>query len=178
MAPTSMSPARQAVDAEFEGVYRRHMNFVWRVLRRYGVPPESVEDAIQEVFLTVHRRWEDWDRSTPVRSWLFGIARRVASGHRRRARRHQRKLDELPARSTVELQTQLEDRQILVQLTEVLATMDPRFALPFVLSTIEGMSVPEIAAELGLNLNTAYSRVRKARRLVNRALATDAGAQP
>jgi RNA polymerase sigma-70 factor (ECF subfamily) len=40
----------------------------------------------------------------------------------------------------------------------------------FRLSDLEGMSAPEIAERLGLNLNTVYSRLRAARREVSERL--------
>src|SRR5690606_744277 len=82
--------------AEFEQLYREHFSFVWRTLRRFGVADAALEDVAQEVFLVVYRRagaWRDW--SSP-RSWLFGVARRVAADHRRSRDRHARKLAALP----------------------------------------------------------------------------------
>jgi RNA polymerase sigma-70 factor (ECF subfamily) len=40
----------------------------------------------------------------------------------------------------------------------------------FIMADLEGMTVPEIAAVLNVNLNTVYSRLRAARREVNRRL--------
>ena len=35
----------------FEEVYEAHFDFVWRSVRRLGVPPASVDDAVQDVFV-------------------------------------------------------------------------------------------------------------------------------
>ncbi|MEM6994970.1 MAG: sigma-70 family RNA polymerase sigma factor, partial [Myxococcota bacterium] len=77
----------QASDLEFSAVYRSNYDFVWRCVRRLGVPPGWVDDAAQEVFVIVHRRLGEFDARAPLRSWLFGILRKVAATQRRRAER-------------------------------------------------------------------------------------------
>ena len=72
--------------------FRAHGRRVFRILRRLGVAEASLDDAVQEVFLVAHRRWSSYDPDASMRSWLFGIARRVASHHhrsRQRAKRHE-----------------------------------------------------------------------------------------
>ena len=69
-------------------LYDSHFPFVWRNLRRLGVPDTILEDAAQDVFLVVHRRWDSFDaRWSSVETWLFGILMRVARNHRRSLRR-------------------------------------------------------------------------------------------
>ena len=69
-----------------------HTPVVRRALRRLGVPPELLDDAVQDVFTVVVRREGDFDRGRSLVNWLWGIARGVASTHRRalgrRARLH------------------------------------------------------------------------------------------
>ena len=63
-------------------LYDSHFSFVWRNLRRLGVPDAILEDAAQDVFLVVHRRWDSFDaRWSSVETWLFGILMRVARNH-------------------------------------------------------------------------------------------------
>ena len=40
----------------FEEVYEAHFAFAWRSLRALGVPPASIDDAAQDVFVIVHRK--------------------------------------------------------------------------------------------------------------------------
>src|SRR5262249_27344634 len=63
----------------FRAMYEAHVDFVWRNLRRLGVPFSEADDKTQEVFVIAHRRFEDFvDRGHGPRAWLFQIALRVA----------------------------------------------------------------------------------------------------
>ena len=69
----------------FREVYEEHFRFVWRSLRRLGVPESDVADAVQDVFLVVHRRLGDFEGRSKVSTWLYGISLRVARDRKRSA---------------------------------------------------------------------------------------------
>ena len=73
-----------------EQIYEAYFGFVWRNLRRLGVPEAATDDAAQDVFLVVFRRYHEFEGRSSVRTWLFGILLRVARDHRKvtRAVRH------------------------------------------------------------------------------------------
>jgi len=156
--------------AEFEALYTEHFAFAWRMLQHFGVADGQVEDAVQDVFVVVHRRLDDWDRRS-ARSWLYGIARRVAADHRRARARHQRKLDALPEPQAPALERQVADRELLATIEAALAKLDPGPREVFVMAEIDGMSARDIAELLEFNPNTIASRLRRARDEVARALA-------
>jgi len=45
----------------------------------------KAEDAMQDVFLVVHRRLAEFEGRAKLSTWLFGICLRVAKDHRRMA---------------------------------------------------------------------------------------------
>lgn len=159
---------------EFTAVYDEHFAFVWRSLRRLGVPPRALDDAAQDVFIVVHRRLAEFEGRSSVKSWLFGIARRVAHDHRRRIGRKER-TEELP--ETVEdvrsgnPAVDAERAEALRALHEILAAMDEDKREVFVLAELEQMTVPEIAEAISANVNTVYSRLRAARQVFEAAVA-------
>ena len=163
-------------DAEFSEVYARHYDAAWRCLRALGVSSDAVDDAVQDVFMVVHRRLPDFDHAAPVRSWILGIARNMALKYRERRRRVVPRLavvkDEPPAPEDVVA------RRDAAQLVErFLESLDPDQRAVFVLAQLEGASAPEIAKTLGIKLNTAYSRLRLARRRFERMVARHAATQ-
>jgi len=170
MASSLVSSSEVAVEVTdrpptLDSVYREHFQGVWRLLRRLGVPIAVLDDATQDVFLVVHRKLADFDPRAPLRSWVFAITVRVASEYRRRAaRRRAECFDDVlpdPAPSPADLGELREEVQLLHQ---ILGELDDDKRMVFVLSELEQLTVPEIAAVTGVNLNTVYSRLRAARK--------------
>jgi RNA polymerase sigma-70 factor (ECF subfamily) len=166
-----MAPA-VALALSFDAIYDEHLDFVWRSLRRLGVGAEGLDDAVQEVFLAVHRRLPQFQPRAKVSTWLFSICLKVASDVRRRLRRkppgellHTSMVD--PALGPHELTAQA---QALRELDAVLEELEAEKRAVFVMAEIEQMTAPEIADVLGENLNTVYSRLRAARLEFDRAL--------
>jgi RNA polymerase sigma-70 factor (ECF subfamily) len=159
--------------AWFRALYRAQFGFVWRVLARLGVAPASLDDATQEVFVVVYRRRESYDSATPIRSWLYGIARRVAANEHRGKRRSDRRLRAIPplVDAPGDPLEALRRREAEAVVGQFLAGLDEDTRMVFVLVDIEGMSAPEAGVALEVKLNTVYSRLRRARAAFARALA-------
>ncbi len=157
---------------EFEKTYRDHYTFVWRTVRRLGVPPEEVDDVVQDVFMVVHRRLPEFEGRSSLNTWLFGIAYRVIRDHRRKVAARQRR-EQLAsgARPPTEPDRKLSRRQAAHVLDELLATLDDDQREVMVMADVMNISAPEIAEITGAKLNTVYSRLRLARKAFERALA-------
>ena len=166
-------PVQVSASTDFEAVYAEHVGFVWRVLRGMGVSAAIVEDAVQDVFVVVHKRLADFDGRHSIRTWLFAIAYRVACDYRRRQRRAQ---DQLPLehdlRDAAPTPAESAERsEALRVLSELLDQLDDDKRIVLVLTEIEGMTAPEIAEATGTELNTIYTRLRRARLQLNHAMA-------
>ena len=163
-------------------VYDEHAEFLWRTLRRLGVPEADVEDAAQEAFVVVHRRLADFEGRSSLRTWLFEIARRVAADWRQRAHvRRETTIDEAPERTTSgDLATELIARkQARAKLDLALAELDDEKREVFVLFELEQLPMQAVADAVGCPLQTAYARLYAARRLVTEAIAAHtAGGSP
>jgi RNA polymerase sigma-70 factor (ECF subfamily) len=75
---------------------------VMRFVRRHVRDADDAQDLYQEVFMSVHRARHTYDPARPLEPWLFAIARRVVSDHKRRrlARQaHEVLVEVLPERS-------------------------------------------------------------------------------
>lgn len=154
-------------------IYDAHVTYVWRVLRRLGVPPSSLEDAVQDVFVALHRRLGDFEGRSSVRSWVFGFALRVARDHRRRATRKGGLVplsDELPASGQPGPLELAERSERLTLLRALLDGLDEERREVFVLIELEQLSAPEVAEMLALNVTTVHSRLRTARQEIERQL--------
>lgn len=146
----------------FDDVYAANFAFVWRVLRTFGVPAASLEDAAQDVFVVVHRRLPEFEGRSAITTWLFAIARRVAGAYRRKDNGRTEPLADDPVGAT-DTFAAFSRAQAAATVMAILDTMDEDKRIVFALVELEQLSVPEVARMLDLNLNTAYSRLRLAR---------------
>ena len=162
----------------FAVVYEAEFDFVFRTVRRLGVAESAAEDVAQEVFVVVHKSLARFEGRSAIRTWLFGIARNVAYRHRRALGRRipaapgqewavEAAHDET-ARSAHDLAERSEAARVIDALLE---SMDDEKREAFVLVELEEMSMPEVAEALGINVNTAYTRLRAARKQFEEALA-------
>ena len=162
------------VTLAFEDVYRAEFAFVWRSAKRLGLRDGGLDDAVQEVFVIVHRRLADFEGRSSLRTWLFGITLRVVRDHRRSARRRDPgppvDPDTLRATSSGPAES-LEKAEAVRLLHALLDELDDDRREVFVMSELEQMPMPEIAEALAINVNTAYARLRIARQEFEQALA-------
>jgi RNA polymerase sigma-70 factor (ECF subfamily) len=160
------------IDEEgFESLFRRHYDFVWRNLRRLGVPNAACDDALQDVFVTAHRKRGQLDPTASERGWLYAILRRIAFRYRRSEWRRKRKHDafgELIDGSAREAPGRLLDARRFMG--EFLDGLGEKRRPVFIMVELEGMSAPEVADALELKLNTVYSRLRLGRAAFVRAV--------
>ncbi len=152
-------------------VFSVHADFVWRALRRLGVPSADVDDALQEVFLVVFRRLADYEDRGLMRAWLFSISRQVSSHYHRGVKRTQQRERGLVVSVTApDLEEIVARREAERLVDSFLEELDEPQRMVFYLSDIEGLTAPEIAAALSVNLNTVYGRLRKARQRFERSI--------
>lgn len=162
----------------FDAMYVQEFPFVWRSLRGLGVRDGELDDAAQEVFVTVHRRLPTFRGDSTIRTWLFGIVRNVAFKHRRRLARKPTTA-EVPA--TEPLQPgpgpleRAQDSEAAAFVQRFLAGLEDRKRELFILAVLEEMNVVEVAATLSIPLNTAYTRLRSVRADFQKALARRGG---
>jgi RNA polymerase sigma-70 factor (ECF subfamily) len=152
-------------EPDLGAIFEEHFDYVWDSLRRLGTHPADLEDLVHEVFLRLHARLGDYDGSRPVRPWLFGFAFRVASEHRRLARHRVEILDGEteavdPARPADEGVHAGEERALVEQ---ALARVDLDQRAVLLMHDVEEVPIPQVARELGIPVNTAYSRLRLGR---------------
>ncbi len=150
-------------------LFRRHARFVTRFVMRLGVGREDLEDLLQEIFLVVHRNGGYAPGPAKPTTYLAGIAYRLVRTERRKRRsRAFVELDDervLVACTHEDPESTAFRREDLRQLQAAVDALDEDKRTVFVRSELEGESVVSIARCLGIPLDTAYSRLKAARRL-------------
>ena len=167
-------PVRDA-QPDFDTLYEEHVDVVWRLLQRFGVPEAGLEDAVQDVFIVAHRQLAGFRGESSLKTWLHAIAHKVAKDYRRKEQRKGGWLEleptmADPGRSPHEAAAQ---RQQLEAVLRLLEAMEETQRTVFVLTEFQGMTAPEIAEVMGSSVNTVSSRLRAARQRFNELVAAD-----
>jgi RNA polymerase sigma-70 factor (ECF subfamily) len=177
-----MSGPRPKEPVSTEELFRSHAPFVARFLYRFGVSTDDLDDAVQEVFLVVHRNGGYTPGPATPTSYLASIAVRAAASHRRRGRTNRERRaelepDQVPSAAGSPVQV-LETRESLTQIQSALEELEPSLRATLVLVELEGETCKSIAASLRIPVGTVYWRLHRARktfRLAVEAHQTDVG---
>ena len=168
-ADSIVEPILATAALDFTVVYRQWFGPVTTWLRALGTPPSEIEDVAQEVFLVVRRKLGDFDgRNVP--GWLYCIAAQTASDHRRRAwfrrlflRAPVSVLEKLAVDAPDPLQS-CEASQAQAELHALLARLKEAHRVAFWLFEIEGYTIQEAAALLGVSEAAVSMRIHYARK--------------
>jgi RNA polymerase sigma-70 factor, ECF subfamily len=162
-----------ASELRVDQVYEAHVDFVWRSARSLGVREMNIDDVVQEVFVVVQRRLAEFEGRSDIKTWLFGITRRVVRAHIRqqiRSRAQTETSADLADPNAACAESQLASLEGARLLYALLDELDADLREVFVLSELEEMSGPAIAEALDLELSNVYARVRRARLAFDAAL--------
>jgi len=166
-APPPISAPAGAVQTstlELRALFDAHYLPTWRLLRRMGVPLAELDDAAQEVFWVCARRLRDI-RPGCERSFIYGVALRIAADHTRRSTLVVVPLEDassVPAEGPSPAD-RLDQRSARELLDTVLDRMSLDLRTVLVLVELEELEVRDVAALLAIPQGTAASRLRRAR---------------
>lgn len=161
----------------FATLYDRYYDGMRRTLRCFGVPPSALDDALQELFLVVHRRLrEDHGHDIP-REWIYGVARRVAWRLHRTTQRVGRRAELAAVPASPEPPDDAIAREEAVAfMIGFLDTLPDEQRVVFVLAEIESLTAREVSTVVDASPNTVSSRLRLARARFSSAIAARQGA--
>lgn len=162
----------QSPDA-FEAFYRAHLETVRRFVARRVSDPHLAADLTADVFLAAIDAAGTYrsDRGTPA-GWLVGIARNVVADEFRRQTRQQqlhrrisgRRL--LDADSLGRMEERIDAERETRRLYAAMLQLKERDRALLELVAVDGLSVTDAAAVLGVKPATARVRLHRSRRLV------------
>ena len=160
--------------AAFEELIGRWNEPLWRYLRRLSSDDDTAAEMLQDVWLRVIRGISRLRDGSKLRSWLFGIARRVA-------------MDRLRAQYASPPPADIDAHDIASVndtdgLEDDLAAMHVELArLPVVerevltLFYLKELSLTDVAEVLGVPVGTVKSRLFRARRMLRHELTSKTG---
>jgi RNA polymerase sigma-70 factor (ECF subfamily) len=168
---------RDGATDEFAELVRRHQSRVFAILHRYERDAHRVEDLAQETFLKAWRALAQFDGQAPFEHWLARIAVRTALDHLRREKRRKHEIglpelgdDALDWLQSGDEKSELDARSAAEILRLALRELSPADQLVITMQEIEGRSVKEIAAAIGISGLAVRVRAVRARARLKRAL--------
>ncbi len=84
-----MADAQAGDGLAYQALLRDCLPVIRSVVRRRGVPADRVDDAVQDVLLTIHRARQTYDPRRSFTAWMTVIAERRAIDLLRRTRRQE-----------------------------------------------------------------------------------------
>ncbi|MCP1633565.1 sigma-70 family RNA polymerase sigma factor [Kerstersia gyiorum] len=155
------SSAPASSPADLNDLYRDNHAWLVSLLRRRLPDAAQAQDLAHDTFERIMRADLAQVLKAP-RAYLTTVARNVLLNHVRHeriARAYQESLENLPEPLAPSPEEQLLAVQALEQACAVLDGLPARTRLIFLMSQLEGMTSPEIAAELKLSVNVVKKAV-------------------
>lgn len=165
-------------DEGFEALLAPHLDLLWRTAYRFCGNRDDAQDLLQDLLARLLSRQAELAAIEELRPWLMrSLHNLYVDSVRHRARRplgHAHSdLDSLaPAlRDPAPGPAQASQNQSLRKLLQAaLAELEPEQRAVVVMHDMEGYSLPELEAQLGVALGTLKSRLFRARRKLRRLL--------
>ena len=173
--PPSASPPKESRDSSGLGgadslaeLYDRYAPQVERWARRLAGPRFDPEDLLHDIFLIVLRRRHEFRGEAKMTTWLFRITAQVVRWRRRNTALrgwlwslHGKSLvDATIGRTPVE---DLERREEGMRLYAALDRLPEKYRSVLILFALDEATGDQIAALLGIDTNTVWVRLHRAR---------------
>ncbi|MFI0449767.1 RNA polymerase sigma factor [Actinomadura sp. 6N118] len=172
MAKNGLARIGHEPDA-FEDFYRRHVEAVSRFVARRVADPHTAADLTADVFLAVIDSAHTYSPSAGTEiGWLYGVARNVLAGERRRAAREHHTTGRVAGRRLLDaddiarLEERIDAESAGRRTYEALSALPKGTQAVLELIAVDGLTVTEAAAALGIRPVTARVRLHRARKLI------------
>lgn len=175
------------VEANFHWLFERHHTQILRFFRRKGFYPEDCRDLTQETFISVYKGIKDLEQEGQFEGWLFAIAHNVCCDmiQRRTAQKRSGTLLPLEAEgeSRPSLAARIADRSAdpltvalekekLEKLREALQHLPQQMRRCAQLRVVQELSYAEIAALMGISVNTVKAHLHQAQKNLHAQLSS------
>ncbi|MDQ8023672.1 MAG: sigma-70 family RNA polymerase sigma factor [Moraxellaceae bacterium] len=151
------APEQSLPLTDIESLYSDHHGWLLGWLRRKLGCAHNAADLAQDTFVRVLGRPADLHGLREPRAWLTTIAQGLVIDQTRRRALERAYLDTLallPEAEHPSPETQLQFIEALARIDAMLDGLNPRARTAFLLSRLEGLSYPEIAAQLQVSLSS------------------------
>jgi RNA polymerase sigma-70 factor (ECF subfamily) len=147
-----------------ELLYKQFYGYAMSVCLRYAPTRDSALEVLNDGFLKVFTRLDQYDPAQPFKGWLRRIMINAAVDHYRQEVRHHNQenldqADQLVATDTIDAYSQLAHEDLLM----LIQRLSSAYRLVFNLYVMDGFTHEEIAGQLGISIGASKSNLARAR---------------
>jgi RNA polymerase sigma-70 factor (ECF subfamily) len=144
----------------FDALYFRYRDWVVRLATRFTGNPDDALDVLQETFAYVFRKFPGFRLTASMTTFLYPVVKNLSiAAKRKRTRMASTDAVEAPEPAAGE---SADPRQQRSELEAVLAGLPETHREVLLMRFVDGMSLQEIAAALGIPEGTVKSRIHNA----------------
>ncbi len=162
-----MQAEESACEDGFAALVRRQSGFVFRVAFSVLRNVQDAEDVVQETFIKIYRL-SAWLDMQDERAYLARTAWRLAVSRIRRDTGEPLRNEAADSAASVEAELIRADAEAAVH--RLVDALPLELRLPLALSTVDGLTSPEIARVMGIPEGTVRGRMARAREILKRKL--------
>lgn len=168
-----LQAAQSGDRAAQSALFTRYRERVARQVLRMVGDPGAVDDLVQEVFISAFTSLSRFRGDAQLGTWLYTIATNRVRNWWDSQRRRRRREDIAATRHAPDPESpesDLEAKQQRARFYAALGTLPDKLREAFVARAVEGMSLVEASAALGVPISTVSYRTRRAEQLLCAAL--------
>ncbi|MCZ6695055.1 MAG: sigma-70 family RNA polymerase sigma factor [Acidobacteria bacterium] len=182
-----MEGQTDAARREFEEMALPHLDSLYNAALKMARDPAAAEDLVQDTYVRAYRFFSRYERGSNCKAWLFTILKNTFINRYWKARSTPQSVSfdaieghvegeivepyEQKARNPEE---QVSDARLGDAVRSALETLPPDHRMVVILSLVEGYTYKEIASIMSCPIGTVMSRLFRARKVLQSALADHA----
>lgn len=154
-------------------LYERFSGQLFATAIRHTNSREDAEDVLQDSFVKIFKHINSYRKDFSFEGWMRRIVVNTAITHYRKNLKHShhQDIDDVPA-TPRDLENRQDPEFTADELEFAIAQLPLGYRTVFCMYVIEGYKHQEIAEQLGVDVNTSKSQLSRARKYLQRVLAT------
>jgi RNA polymerase sigma-70 factor (family 1) len=156
----------------FSWLFHRYSHTMYLIAHNVLNDHEQARDIVQESFLKLWEKSDTIEIRYSVKNYLYRTAANLAINKLKKENRRvpQHHLQMLIQDTASHGGNRVEEKEVEQYIYQVIDSLPPRCRHVFTLSRFKDMSPPDIARDLGISINTVYTHLTTAIRIIKQRL--------
>ncbi len=151
-------------------LYEKYYGFGLKISMRYGASRSEAAEILNDAFLKVFRKLDQYDHDYPFEAWLKKIIVHQAIDHYRRQLRKPTLVKWKEATKKILYQPAFPDQSEDTDMLRYIQQLPPAYRTTFNLYVMEGYKHHEIAEKLNISSSTSRSNLSRAKELLKKLI--------